>query len=87
MAIKAVIFDLDGTITEPFFDFDAIRAEMGLTAEDGPIWEAMQKMSPDRRRQTEQILFYHEQKGVEESQLNEGAAQTLGEALEVLFPR
>lgn len=79
MAIKAVIFDLDGTITQPFFDFDAIRAEMGLTAEDGPVWEAMQKMSPDKRRQTEQILFYHEQKGVEESQLNDGARETLDE--------
>jgi len=77
MAIRAVIFDLDGTITQPFFDFDVIRTEMGLTAEDGPVWEAMQKMPHDRRRQTEQILFYHEQKGVEESQLNEGAAQTL----------
>ncbi len=46
MAIRAVIFDLDGTITQPFFDFDAIRAEMGLTREDGPVWEAMQRMSP-----------------------------------------
>jgi HAD superfamily hydrolase (TIGR01549 family) len=79
MSIRAVIFDLDGTITQPFFDFDAIRAEMELTAEDGPVWEAMQKMSADRRRQMEQILYYHEQKGVEESQLNEGASETLAE--------
>jgi len=79
MVIKTVIFDLDGTITEPFFDFDAIRTEMGLTAQDGPVWEAMQKMSAQRRRETEQILFYHEQKGIEESQLNEGGAETLGE--------
>jgi len=28
MPIKAVIFDLDGTITEPYFDFDAIREEI-----------------------------------------------------------
>ncbi len=79
MTVKAVIFDLDGTITQPFFDFDAIRTEMGLTAEDGPVWEAMQKMPPERQRQTEQILFYHEQKGVEESKLNEGATETLTE--------
>ena len=25
MPFKAVIFDLDGTITRPYFDFDAIR--------------------------------------------------------------
>ncbi len=79
MAIRAVIFDLDGTITQPFFDFDAIRAQMGLTREDGPVWEAMQRMSPQRQRQTEKILFYHEQKGVDESQLNEAAAETLAE--------
>jgi HAD superfamily hydrolase (TIGR01549 family) len=77
MTIKAVIFDLDGTITQPFFDFNAIRAEMGLTREDGPVWEAMQKMSPQRRMKTEEILFYHEQKGVNESQLNEGAVETV----------
>ncbi len=29
MAIRAVIFDLDGTITQPFFDFDAIRGPDG----------------------------------------------------------
>ena len=27
---RAVIFDLDGTLTEPVLDFDAIRAEIGL---------------------------------------------------------
>lgn len=79
MAIRAVIFDLDGTITQPFFDFDAIRAQMGLSSEDGPVWEAMQRMSPQRQRQTEEILFYHEQRGVDESQLNEAAAETLAE--------
>ena len=30
MGRSAVIFDLDGTITRPFLDFDAIRREMGL---------------------------------------------------------
>jgi HAD superfamily hydrolase (TIGR01549 family) len=77
MSIKAVIFDLDGTITEPFFDFDMIRAEMGLTREDGPVWEAMAKMPADRRKELEAILHYHEQKGVDESQLNAGAKETL----------
>ena len=35
MTITTVIFDLDGTITRPFLDFDAIRAEMGLSADAG----------------------------------------------------
>ncbi len=77
MKIKAVIFDLDGTITKPFFDFDAIRLEMGLSREDGPILEAMAKMTPQKRAEVQQILDYHEQKAVDESQLNDGAKQML----------
>jgi HAD superfamily hydrolase (TIGR01549 family) len=77
MWIRAVIFDLDGTITRPFFDFDAIRAEMGLDKDAGPVWEAMAKMPPEQRRQAEDILDFHEQRAVRESELNPGAKETL----------
>jgi HAD superfamily hydrolase (TIGR01509 family) len=77
MAIKAVIFDLDGTITQPFFDFGAIREEMGLNINDGPILEAMEKMTPEQRRRIEEILHFHEDRAVEESELNDGAKETL----------
>ena len=75
--IKAVIFDLDGTITEPFFDFDAIRVEMGLSKDAGPILEAMEKMTPQERQKAQKILDYHEQLAVRESKLNPGAKETL----------
>jgi HAD superfamily hydrolase (TIGR01509 family) len=68
---------LDGTITQPFFDFDAIREEMGLDRNSGPILEAMQKMSPRQRKDAEKILRYHEQRAVIESKLNDGAKETL----------
>lgn len=77
MPIKAVIFDLDGTITQPYFDFDAIREAMGLERDSGPIWEAMAKMAPQQRQRAEQILHFHEQKAVTESKLNAGAKRTL----------
>lgn len=77
MKIKAVIFDLDGTITEPYFDFDAIRKEMGLNKDAGPVWEAMEAMTPQQRRRAEAILDFYEQKAVEESTLNPGAKETL----------
>jgi HAD superfamily hydrolase (TIGR01549 family) len=77
MSIKAVIFDLDGTITQPFFDFDAIREEMGLDRNSGPVLEAMEKMTPQQRKHAEEILHFHEQRAVTESRLNAGAKKTL----------
>ena len=77
MQIKAVIFDLDGTITQPFFDFDAIRKEMGFAPDTGPILELMEKMTPAQRAKAEEILDFHEQKAVAESTLNPGAKETL----------
>ncbi len=77
MSIKAVIFDLDGTLTEPFFDFDAIRQEMGLDSDAGPVLEAMESMEPDERKRAEKILHFHELRAVEESKLNPGAKKTL----------
>ncbi len=77
MLIKAVIFDLDGTITQPYFDFDAIREEMGLEKNSGPVLESMQKMPPQQRKSAEQILHSHEQRAVIESKLNPGTRETL----------
>ena len=77
MPIKAVIFDLDGTITEPYFDFDAIREEIGLARNSGPILEAMQSMTPQQRQRAEAILHGHEEKAVAASALNRGARETL----------
>lgn len=77
MSIKAVIFDLDGTITQPYFDFDAIREEMGLERNSGPVWESMQKMPAQQRKHAEQILHSHEKRAVIESKLNAGAKETL----------
>ena len=77
MSIKAVIFDLDGTITQPYFDFDAIREEMRLARDSGPVWESMERMPKRQRRRAEEILHQHEQKAVAESKLNAGARETL----------
>jgi HAD superfamily hydrolase (TIGR01509 family) len=77
MSIKAVIFDLDGTITQPYFDFDAIREEMGLDRNSGPVLESMLKMTPQERQRAEEILHFHESRAVKESRLNYGAKKTL----------
>ena len=77
MPIRAVIFDLDGTITQPYFDFDAIREEIGMGRNAGPILEAMEKMTPQQRRRAETILHRHEEQAVAASELNTGAKETL----------
>ncbi len=77
MPIRAVIFDLDGTITQPYLDFDVIREEMGLDRNGGPILEAMAKMTPQQRQQAQTILHSHEERAVAESKLNVGARETL----------
>lgn len=77
MAIKTVIFDLDGTITRPYLDFDAIRAQIGLSPDAGPILEAMEHMSLEERAHADQVLLEHETRAVEESLLNDHARATL----------
>ena len=77
MCIKAVIFDLDGTLTQPFFDFDAIREEMGLSRDAGPVLEVMNSMTDQQRRNAEAVLYEHEHRAVVQSTLNPGARETL----------
>ena len=77
MSIKAVIFDLDGTITQPYFDFDAIREALGLAKDSGPVLETMRRMSTEQRQCVEEILHFHERQAVAESQLNAGTKRTL----------
>ncbi|MBM4028956.1 MAG: HAD family hydrolase [Planctomycetes bacterium] len=86
MPIRAVIFDLDGTITQPFLDFHAIREEMGLDRNGGPILEAMETMTAPQRRRAEAILSVHEEKAVAESTLNVGARETLATLRERRLP-
>jgi len=73
MKVKAVLFDLDGTLTVPILDFDRIRSEIGEI--EGPILEAMEKMTPAERQRAEEILHRHEEEAAVNSQLNPGVRQ------------
>jgi len=79
MPIRAVIFDLDGTITQPYFDFDAIREEIGMGKDEGPLLEAMERMTVEERHRAEAILLHHEKTALAVSTLNPGARETLRE--------
>ena len=73
--LVAVIFDMDGTLTRPCLDFDAIRAEMGLERE--PILEAMARMPPAARTRADAILVRVEAEAAAHSELNDGALETV----------
>jgi len=71
----AVIFDLDGTLTEPLLDFDLIRAEIGLG--DGPILEQLVGLSDGERTRAEVILRRHELGAIEQAVLADGCDELL----------
>ena len=76
MRPAAVIFDLDGTLTEPVLDFDAIRAEIGI-ASGLPILEALEGVDGAARDRAEAILRRHEREAIGRARLAEGCAELL----------
>jgi HAD superfamily hydrolase (TIGR01509 family) len=74
---RAVIFDLDGTLTEPVLDFDAIRAEIGMP--DGvPILEHLTAVDAAERARAEAIMLRHEREAIARATLADGCADLLG---------
>jgi HAD superfamily hydrolase (TIGR01549 family) len=75
MLPKAVLFDMDGTLTEPMLDFPAIKAEMGIG--ERPILEALAEMDAAARAVAETVLLRHEEHAAENSRLNPGCVELL----------
>jgi HAD superfamily hydrolase (TIGR01509 family) len=72
---SAILFDMDGTLTEPMLDFPKIKREMGIG--NRPILEALAEMSPGERQAAETILHRHEELAARESTLNPGCRELL----------
>jgi HAD superfamily hydrolase (TIGR01509 family) len=72
---RAVLFDMDGTLTEPMLDFPRIKAEMGIGP--GPILESLAALDESRRFLAEAVLVRHEKNAAEQSQLNSGCRELL----------
>lgn len=75
MLPRALLFDMDGTLTRPMLDFPKIKAEMGIGNQ--PILEALAKMSDADRRVAETVLLRHEDHAAAESTLNPGCHELL----------
>jgi HAD superfamily hydrolase (TIGR01509 family) len=71
-----VVFDMDGTLVEPLLDFPAIRAELGLSEQEG-VLEAIAKMPSPRRNAAEALLLEHELSAARSANLLPGAEDVL----------
>lgn len=75
---KAVIFDMDGTLTEPYIDFAAIKQEIG--AADSTILEFLASVADEEeRRRLRAIVDRYEREAAEASTLNRGVRKVLRE--------
>jgi HAD superfamily hydrolase (TIGR01509 family) len=73
---RAVLFDMDGTLTRPMLDFPRIKAEMGIGGR--PILEALAEMDAGTRATAEAVLLRHEEAAAAGSELNDGCRELLG---------
>lgn len=76
MHIKAVIFDMDGTIVDSSLDFDAIREEIGLPG-GADILQSIAAMDEPGRSRAFAVLHKYEKKAAGKASLRDGAAETL----------
>ena len=72
---KAILFDMDGTLTEPLLDFPRIKADMGIG--NRPILEALAEMNDAERAIAEVVLHRHEEQAATRSTLNPGCVELL----------
>jgi HAD superfamily hydrolase (TIGR01509 family) len=72
---RAVLFDMDGTLTQPLLEFPKIKAELGIGS--GPILESIAQMEISQRQMAQTILMRHERLAAEHSTLNPGCMETL----------
>lgn len=81
---SAVLFDMDGTLTQPLLDFPRIKAEMGIGSQ--PILEALEAMDVPARQRAEEVLRRHEIEAAGRSTLNEGCREMLALVNELKIP-
>lgn len=74
--LKAVFFDMDGTITRPYLDFKALRRAVGVP-QGIPIMAHIESLDAASRKQAENVLAEAEFHAAQQAQLNPGAADLL----------
>lgn len=72
---RAILFDMDGTLTQPMLDFPLIKQQMGIGQR--PILEALAEMNEDARQNALKILHGYEDNAAANSTLNPGCHELL----------
>ena len=78
MAIRGVIFDLDGTLVDSGLDFHQIRREMGIEGSP-PLLETLIAMPPEEAARCWEILHEHERRGANRATVLPGVRAFLDE--------
>jgi HAD superfamily hydrolase (TIGR01549 family) len=84
MKIKGVIFDMDGTITAPYFDFTTIKEEAGIG--DVDMLDYLATATGAERTRVQAVMTKFEDAGVAEAKLNHGARELLDELVRRKMP-
>ncbi|MGQ9629858.1 MAG: HAD family hydrolase [bacterium] len=74
--VKAVLFDMDGTITQPYIDWVALRERLGMGT-GGTIMGYIEGLSGEARRRALEILEGAEGEAAVNSELRPGAREVL----------
>lgn len=72
--IRAVIFDLDGTLTKFNLDINKIKKEIGGSSQK-TILEIIESLDATERKKAEKLLEKYECEAARDSQLNEGVKE------------
>ncbi len=79
MAVRGVIFDMDGTLVDSMLDFEAMRSDMGLPSGQ-PILEALANMpAGEEKDRSLAVLREHELRGASRATLMPGVEAALAD--------
>ena len=70
--LKAVIFDMDGTLTQPYIDWKSLRAQIHCPI-DKTIIEHINSLPSEASERANDILMQTEREAAQHAEINDGA--------------
>jgi len=77
LPFKALIFDLDGTLTVPTLDFQVIRREIGIPS--GDLTSEIARFPAEQQESAWAVVRRHEEQAMERQELQAGSKELLDE--------